>query len=59
MASLTSPRPDGYNDGFYQSYWHIVGDEVSSTTLKFLNGGSFDKGINYTYLDLIPKIRTP
>lgn len=59
MAPLKSPCPDGFNLGFYQTYWHIVEDEVTSVVLKFLNDGCFDNRINFTYITIIPKIKNP
>lgn len=57
MAPLKSPGPDDFNPSFFQTYWHVVGDEVSSVVLKFLNDGCFDDCINFTYIVLIPKIK--
>lgn len=34
---MKSLGPDGYNAGFYQAYWHIVGSEVNFVVLKFFN----------------------
>lgn len=56
MSPLKPPRPNYFNPNFYQSYWHIVGEEVTSVVLKFLNEGIFDSCINITYIVLIPKI---
>lgn len=36
-----------------------MGHDVSEVVLKFLNEGQMDKGINYTYIFLIPKIKYP
>lgn len=33
MTLLKSPCPDGYNVRFNQSYWHIVGEDVSLASL--------------------------
>lgn len=33
MTLLMSPRPDGYNVRFNQSYWQIVGEDVSLAAL--------------------------
>lgn len=57
MAPLKSPSSDGFNPSFYQTYWHIVGEEITSIFLKFVNNDLFDKGINFTYIVLIPKIK--
>lgn len=56
MGPLKSPGLNGFNVGFFQSYWHIVSHDVSETILKFLKDG---KGINYIYIVLIPKIKEP
>lgn len=40
-------------------YWSIIGSEVSTTMKNFLNGRMFDKGINFTFIVLIPKVKNP
>lgn len=32
-----SPGPDSMNPAFYQRFWHIVGEDVSSACLQFIN----------------------
>lgn len=59
MVPLKSPGPYGFNASFFQSYKHIVGEEVSSVALKFLNNGIFDKKINHTFIVLISKTNCP
>lgn len=59
IAPLKSPFLDGFNVGFYQTYWQDIEDEVSCAVLKFLNKGIVDNGINYTYIVLISKIKNP
>ncbi|XP_042952211.1 uncharacterized protein LOC122289292 [Carya illinoinensis] len=60
MASLKSPRPDGYEACFYHAYWETIGEEVSTAVLGFLNGeGGLGNGLNYTYIALIPKVKDP
>ncbi|XP_042939495.1 uncharacterized protein LOC122274525 [Carya illinoinensis] len=59
MGPLKSPRPDGYGACFFQSYWDIVGKDVCEAALKFLNGGGMDKGLNHTFIALIPKVKKP
>lgn len=56
MGPLKSLGPYGFNVGFFQIYWHIVGPNVCIVALKFLKEGHMDIGINYTYLVFIPKI---
>lgn len=59
MALLKSPDPNGINPNFYQTYWHIMRDEITLVVLQFLNECIFDKCINFLYIDLIPKIKYP
>ena len=47
------------NAFFYQKFWHIVGNDVSSVVLDFLNFGNMIPEINYTYIVLIPKVKSP
>ena len=37
MAPLKAPGPDGMPPLFYQSYWSLVGSEVSQSILHYLN----------------------
>ena len=44
---------------FYQKFWHVVGDDVVSAVLDFLNNGSMLPKINHTNIVLIPKVKNP
>ena len=44
---------------FYQKFWHLVGNDVSSAVLDFLNSGIKIPEINYTHIVLIPKVKSP
>ncbi|KAL0444501.1 UNVERIFIED_CONTAM: hypothetical protein Slati_2172800 [Sesamum latifolium] len=59
MYPYKSPSPDGMSPVFYQKYWHIVGSEVTSFVLDFLNHRQFDTTFNYTYIVLNPKCASP
>ena len=50
-------RPNGMNAPFYQKFWHIVGDDVTTAVLDFLNSGLMLPEIHYTHIVLIPKIK--
>lgn len=59
MAPLKAPGPDRYGACFYQGYWNIVGTEINSMVLDFLNGGMVDESFYYTNIVLIPKSKNP
>uniref|UniRef100_A0A2N9GDB5 Reverse transcriptase domain-containing protein n=1 Tax=Fagus sylvatica TaxID=28930 RepID=A0A2N9GDB5_FAGSY len=59
MAPLKAPGPDGLPPLFYQQYWHLIGQDVSSAVLTCLNSGKILKAINHTYITLIPKVQNP
>ncbi|XP_042988614.1 uncharacterized protein LOC122316144 [Carya illinoinensis] len=59
MAPLKAPSPDGFGPCFYQNHWGIVSEEVIKAALAILNGSPLDHNLNYTYLALIPKTKSP
>ena len=59
MAPLKAPGPDGMPPLFYQTYWDLVGDEVTSSVLHFLNSASLPANLNHTFITLIPKVKNP
>ena len=44
---------------FFQTYWHIVGGDVSEAILNFLNCGRMLGCLNFTNIVLIPKVKAP
>jgi hypothetical protein len=55
MKPNKAPGPDGYTADFYQSSWHIVGDDVVSAVQNLFVTGRLLKEVNATILTLIPK----
>jgi hypothetical protein len=59
MYPTKAPGPDGMSAIFYQSYWEIVGPEVTQAILSILHSGFMLRKINFTHIVLIPKIKEP
>ncbi|XP_035551759.1 uncharacterized protein LOC118349911 [Juglans regia] len=59
MNPLGLLGPDGFPAQFYQKHWEVVGDQVCSYALKFLNHGGLLNDVNDTYISLIPKVKSP
>ena len=62
MASINggkAPGPDGFSATFYQSYWHIVGEDVTRDIRSFFTTNSLQAQQNETHIRLIPKITGP
>ncbi|WCJ24888.1 RNA-directed DNA polymerase (reverse transcriptase) [Euphorbia peplus] len=51
--------PDGFNPGFYQKYWDVVGSQVTSSFLAWLNAGVLPDNIHANNIVLIPKKSKP
>ena len=54
-----APGPDGYNAGFFQKTWAIVGQDVTSTVRNFFSSGKLLTKANSTSVALVPKIPNP
>ena len=59
MALLKAPGPDGMPPLFFQSFWHLIGDDVSKAVLDCLNSCHIPQEFNFTYVTLIPKVKNP
>ena len=57
MVPLKAPSPDGMPHLFFQSFWHLIGDDVSKAVLDCLNSCHIPKEFNFTYVTLIPKVK--
>lgn len=57
MVLLKYPNLNGYNAGFYQAYWHIVGSKINNVVFKFFNEDIFDNCINQSHIELNLKIK--
>uniref|UniRef100_A0A2N9HAJ1 Reverse transcriptase domain-containing protein n=1 Tax=Fagus sylvatica TaxID=28930 RepID=A0A2N9HAJ1_FAGSY len=59
MAPLKAPGSNGFSPIFYESYWHVVGQDVTEAVLSCLNSGTLLSSINHTFVTLIPKVKNP
>ena len=59
MGPTKALGPDGMNALFYQKFWHIVGNDVITAMLDFLNTSNMRSKINFTHIVLIPKVKSP
>lgn len=59
MSPLKSPGPDGFPAVFFHRYWDILGADVSSCVLNFLNHMHLPRLLNFTFIVRIPKVTSP
>ncbi|KAK2421841.1 hypothetical protein QL285_032424 [Trifolium repens] len=55
--SFKSPGPDGVNFGFYKDFWEEMNGDVMRFISEFHRNGKLTKGLNSTFIALIPKDR--
>jgi hypothetical protein len=51
-----SPGPDGVHFGFIKEFWPILKDDLMRFVTEFHRNGKLTKGINSTFIALIPKV---
>jgi hypothetical protein len=54
--SFKSPGPDGINFGFIKDFWTDIKDDIMRFVTEFHRNGKLTKGINSTFIALIPKV---
>lgn len=59
MSPFKPPGPNGFNVGFCQDHWEVIGTNVSKAMLDFLNNGLMATGLNHTHISLVPKVNSP
>ncbi|GAU40913.1 hypothetical protein TSUD_297190 [Trifolium subterraneum] len=57
--SYKSPGPDRINFGFIKDFWDVLQGDVMRFILEFHRNGKLTKGLNSTFIALIPKIDSP
>ncbi|EOY19749.1 Uncharacterized protein TCM_045057 [Theobroma cacao] len=54
-----APGPDGFNLNFFKHYWSFIKSELFDFISDFMTRGKLDKGINSSFIALIPKTPNP
>ncbi|XP_050207725.1 uncharacterized protein LOC126657132 [Mercurialis annua] len=59
VHEVKAPGADGFTSFFFQEYWDILHQDITSSIIKFFQGGKLLPGFNHTILSLIPKVHRP
>ena len=57
--SYKSPGPDGVSFGFTKEFWNLLKDDLIRFMVEFHCNGKLRKGLNSTFIALIPKVDSP
>ncbi|GAU16239.1 hypothetical protein TSUD_298710 [Trifolium subterraneum] len=57
--SYKSPGPDGINFGFIKDFWSEMQTDIMRFMAEFHRNGKLTKGLNSTFIALIPKVDSP
>jgi hypothetical protein len=57
--SYECPGPDGISFGFIKDFWDLLKDDLMRFLIEFHRNGRLSKGINNTFISLIPKVDSP
>jgi len=57
--SFKSPGPDGISFGFIKQFWSELKDDFMRFVFEFQWNGRLTKGVNATFIALIPKVNSP
>ncbi|PNX60194.1 cysteine-rich receptor-like protein kinase, partial [Trifolium pratense] len=57
--SYKSPGPDGINFGFIKDFWAEMQGDIMRFISEFHRNGKLTKGLNATFIALIPKVDSP
>ncbi|PNX89907.1 cysteine-rich receptor-like protein kinase, partial [Trifolium pratense] len=57
--SYKSPGPDGINFGFIKDFWPEMHGDIMRFISEFHRNGRLTKGLNATFIALIPKVDSP
>jgi len=57
--SFKCPGPDGVNLGFFKEFWEVLKIDLLKFFAGFYRNGKLTKGLNSTFIALIPKVDSP
>ncbi|GAU20544.1 hypothetical protein TSUD_131020 [Trifolium subterraneum] len=57
--SFKCPGPDGVNIGFFKDFWDLLKVDLLNFFAEFHRNGVLTKGLNSTFIALIPKVDCP
>jgi hypothetical protein len=57
--SFKSPGPDGINFGFIKDFWAELKGDIMRFISEFHRNGKLTRGLNATFIALIPKVDSP
>ncbi|KAL9666022.1 hypothetical protein QQ045_000344 [Rhodiola kirilowii] len=57
MSSNKAAGPDDFSVEFFKASWNVCGKDILESVRQFFRDGRMPKGINSTYLALIPKVK--
>lgn len=52
---LSPPGPDCLPVIFFQKYWNLVGSDITTSILEFLNNHQIPPALNFTFIVFIPE----
>ena len=58
LKPFKAPGPDGIHAGFYQHFWHEVGNSVCKEVKKIFRDGMVPDQLNETLVTLTPKCKS-
>lgn len=56
MDNAKSPGPDGFSAKYMKSMWKFLQNDFNSILASFHENGTLSKGINSSFIALVPKI---
>ena len=54
-----NPGPDGFNFTFIKRFWDLLKGDIWRVLNEFYDNGRLSKGVNSSFIALIPKVESP